>query len=369
MIRNLLIASVLFTAVALLALTQPNADGCAAVPRNGEPYIRIAEESALIIWNPAKKVQHFIRRAAFDTKSPDFGFLVPTPNMPETPFKEIEDHTFEQAQSWMRPKIVRQNKLNFTPAFMCCFGAFTMKSPMPGDMAPKSNVKVLHEQKVGGFETAVLEADNTEELSNWLTKNGYSNDPELQSWLAPYVADKWKITAFKILQDPQSGQLATTKAVRMSFKTDKPFFPYREPEQKQKKDENHNGSHDPRLLRVLFVSDVRVEGKRGNNAWHANVPWSDALHDDLRNLLVTNAKLNDEDVPAKIWLTSFEDRASPRPGTDEVWFEPAKDQTPIRPEIIRYDDLWIPADVVILGVLVIVFIFAAIIIWKRRGAA
>ena len=94
-------------------------------------------------------MQHFIRRAAFDTKSPDFGFLVPTPKMPETPFKEVEDHAFEQAQSWMRPRIVRQNKLNFTPAFMCCFGAFTMKAPMPGDMTPKSSVKVLHEQKVG----------------------------------------------------------------------------------------------------------------------------------------------------------------------------------------------------------------------------
>src|SRR5262249_31099362 len=35
------------------------------------------------------------------------------------------------------------------------------------------------------------------------------------------------------------------------------------------------------------------------------------------------------------WLTEFEDRSSPRPGTDEVYFEPAADASPVaRPPII-----------------------------------
>lgn len=35
------------------------------------------------------------------------------------------------------------------------------------------------------------------------------------------------------------------------------------------------------------------------------------------------------------WLTEFEDRSSPRPGTDEVYFEPSADASPVaRPPII-----------------------------------
>lgn len=371
MIRKLVVAAILFSAIVALAISQPSADGCAAIPRKGEPYIRIAEESAIIVWNSTKKLQHFIRRASFDTKSPDFGFLVPTPQMPQTPFDDVEDFAFSAAQSWMTPKIVTQQKLNFAP-LLC--GFFTMSKNVAAgraeDMTPKSSVKVLHEQKVGGFDVKVVEADNTEDLSTWLKEHNYSNDPELQSWLAPYVADKWKITAFKIAQNPESGQLAQTKAVRMSFKTEKPFFPYREPEKKQKNDDKQSSTPDPRLLRVLFVSDVRMAGTRGNGAWHASVPWSDTITEEQRKLFVANTKLKDEDVPAKVWLTSFEDRESPRPGTEEVYFEPAKDQTPIRPEVIRFAEIWIPADIVIF-VVIVVFVFLAVlgVVWKKCRAA
>lgn len=367
MMRHLFIAIVLFAAVALLATSEPSAEGCAAIPRKGEPYIRIAEESAIIVWNSATKVQHFIRRAAFDTKSPDFAFLVPTPKAPITPFDDVEDFAFTTAQSWMTPKIVSQQKLNFAP-LLC--GFFMMSKNVAAgraeDMTPKSSVKVLHEQKVGGFDVKVVEADDTESLSNWLKERGYSNDPELQSWLAPYVANKWTITAFKIAQNPESGQLAQTKAVRMSFATDRPLFPYREPEVKAGKEKNH----DPRLLRVLFVSDVRMEGKRGNDAWHASVPWSDTITDEQRKMLVANTKLKEEDVPAKAWLTSFEDRQTPRPGTEEVYFEPAKDQTPIRPVVTHFSEVWIPADIAIAVVIVLfIVVVAAITIWRKLAAA
>ena len=63
---------------AMFALSLPQADGCASLPPLDGSSIHIAEESAIVVWDPVKKVQHFIRRAAFDTKSPDFGFLVPS---------------------------------------------------------------------------------------------------------------------------------------------------------------------------------------------------------------------------------------------------------------------------------------------------
>ncbi|MSQ96716.1 MAG: DUF2330 domain-containing protein [Gemmataceae bacterium] len=375
MIRLFPFAALVIIGAAMLARSQPDVEGCAAVGRGPGDYIRIAEESAVIVWDPVKKIEHFIRRAAFDTKSPDFGFLVPTPNVP-TLKDDVEDDIFRQMNKWIAPKIVTQSHLTFTP-ILCCF-AGASKAPAIRDMnEPKDSVRVLGEQKVGGFDTAILEADSTEDLANWLKKNGYSNDPELQSWLFPYVANKWKITAFKISQDPKTGGLATTKPVRMSFATDKPFFPYREPEEKKKPDKGEKGDNGhrngPRLLRVFFVSDARMDGKLGTDAkWNASVPWADQLTDAQRRQLSSETGVPEDEIPAKTWMTTFEDRASPRPGKEEVYFEPSQDRTPIRPPdvIVHVDGMWIPIDCAAIS-----FIFALLLAWtvvklarKKRAA-
>ena len=370
MCRIMTITMTLVSAFSLLATSQPQADGCAAVPRLNGPSISIAEESAIIVWVPAKKVQHFIRRAAFDTKSPDFGFLVPTPTLPKLPLEEVEDGIFHVMDTWMLPKTVEQTRWKNEPflgMFCCLIGA--TKAPMAADMAKKDGVRVLHEQKVGGFETAVLEADNTEDLGNWLKKNGYSNDPELQSWLVPYVGAKWKITAFKIMQDPKSGQLATTKAVRMTFATERPFFPYREPEGKKVDKDGlplKEKERDRRMLRVLFVSGARMEGMLGAKAWHASVKWSDQLTDAQRKQVAADTGVPEADIPDKAWLTTFEDSASPRPGSEEVYFDLAKDQTPIvPPPFIKYNDIWIPIDCT-LFVAVVLLIVIVVLARKTR---
>src|SRR4051812_8458581 len=106
MMRILSVAVLLFFVAWLLTCTQPDAEGCASVGRPMDS-IRIAEESALIVWDPVKKIEHFIRRAAFDTKSADFGFLVPTPSQPI--LAEVSDRIFREMDTWILPKIVEQN--------------------------------------------------------------------------------------------------------------------------------------------------------------------------------------------------------------------------------------------------------------------
>lgn len=356
----LLIGIPLFAATIFLS-SQRDAEGCAAVPRLDRPgdTIRIAEESAIIVWDPVKKIQHFIRSAAFDTPSPDFGFLVPTPGPDIPKLKELEESLFSTAASWMQPRVVTQSQLKFEP-FLC--GLMLMKSAAPGSRAgdvksAPDNLKVLAEQKVGGFETAIIEADNTKAMADWLKEKGYSNDPELQSWLFPYVAAKWRITAFKIMQDPKTGALAKTKPVRMSFATDKPFFPYREPEGKEKKEakETKDGkskASDARLLRVFFISDTRMDGQLGAAAWHANVKWTDALTEEQRTRFAKESQIPDGEIPANAWMTTFEDHASPRPGKDEVYFVPAQDRTPIRPpDIVHIVYTHVPIDLIAIGII------------------
>ena len=194
------------------------------------------------------------------------------------------------------------------------------------------------------------------------------------------------------MQDPKTGQLATTKPVRMSFKTDRPFFPYREPEGKPEKanaenkrldekgdmprlwhiDEKGNKQwNDARTLRVFFVSDTRMDGKLGNAAWHARVPWSNELTDEQRKQLVKETGVPDDELPAKAWLTTFEDRASPRPGKEEVYFDPALVRTPIvPPPFIHYNEVWIPIDCVLfVGIFVVLgIIMIAARIMRKKAA-
>src|SRR5204863_6434207 len=104
-----------------------------------------------------------------------------------------------------------------------------------GTLAEPASVRVLEEKMVAGFSAKVLEADTTDVLVQWLKENGYAYSPEVAAWAKPYVEQKWKITALKVAKkkDVSKDKYVTASALRMSFKTDRPLFPYREPDPTQ----------------------------------------------------------------------------------------------------------------------------------------
>jgi len=361
MARLQIVAFALLTVFATLSSQPPAAQGCAAVWSKGSNGVLIAEEGAIILWDAGQKMQHFIRWARFDATAPDFGFLVPTPSQPE--LAEVAEGIFSTMEQWIAPKAVARSEWNFAP-LLCAFTVATMSEKLDDAKAPP-NVRVLHTQRVGGFDAVVLEADDAEKLRQWLDKNGYIARPELTSWLGPYLAEKWKITAFKIAHDPKSGGPAKTSPVRMSFRTDRPFFPYREPEETKEPDAPYRGM---RLLRVFFVCDQRMKASLGNDTWPARVPWSNTLDDPQRAELAKAVGLDPASLPTSARLTVFEDASSPRAGKEEVYFEPSTDQSIVEPpprEVIS-GTIWIPIDVVVVGVLVIgVLIF----ILRRKTVA
>src|SRR5437016_5091513 len=99
---TLLVFPVLLAAAMCLTLPSEG-DGCAAPHRPGD-YVHVAEESAVIVWDAPAKVQHFIRRATFDTKAKDFGFLVPTPTQPA--LADVDDAVFSFLEEAISPRIV-----------------------------------------------------------------------------------------------------------------------------------------------------------------------------------------------------------------------------------------------------------------------
>jgi hypothetical protein len=358
----LLIALALLAALA--ALPSP-ATGCAPAPRPGES-VSTADESALIVWDEATKTEHFVRRASFTSTGYDFGFLVPTPTRPHLDL--ADDAVFDDLSSLTAAKYEYRTEVvevNEAFAFGCAGGA--AKSAGEARLADKSvappvgGVSVLEQKKLGDYDATVLKfrrgtadtpATGAAELTRWLSKHGYEASAAIQAWLERYVQDEWCITAFKIGAKPTDDPHAVPNArrdvrarpVRMSFQAERPFYPYREPAAAP--DAPNPGG--PRLLRVFVASSARVEGTLGDGSkpWPGATAWAKPVEaskwEGVFKLtgLTEDARSGDSVFAAPkpaagYWLTEFEDRSSPRPGTDEVYFGPSADASAVeRPPII-----------------------------------
>jgi len=334
--------------------------GCGGAYRAGE-RVDVADETALIIWNEAAKTEHFIRRATFVGSAYDFGFLVPTPNKPHLESADVE--LFTALGTITKPKIEYREE---TRVNLACGGA-ALGEKSAGYAMP-AGVVVLEQKLVGGMDATVLGfrregkqdlKQAAAELLAWLNRNQYAIRPDLDEWLIPYIRDNWVITAFKIAGQPLSETSVAPKgtgknetptsqniglkssAVRMSFQTDRPFFPYREPADQR----DVQAGKLPRLLRVFIAAKQRMAGKLGDGttSWPGQTVWAEALKDEERLDLLKRTNAPVGTAPGGWWLTEFEDRSTPRPGTDEVYFEPSADRSVVArtPEIItNYRDPW-----------------------------
>ncbi len=384
---------------ALLAISPPQrATGCAVAPHMGES-VQIADESAIIIWDAATKTQTFIRRAAFTTAARDFGFLVPTPEKPE--LAEAGDEAFTALQGLTAPRVITRSAPAGGGGCGCAGSAPKMAAGV-ADMA-QASVEVLDTKRVAGYDAAVLQANDAAALTVWLKDHGYESSPALTGWAEPYVKAKWKITAFKVARDDAPAKEGTAKsrptslsltAVRMTFHTEHPFFPYREPSSPappppappvRREDGKvlpplgYTGiPPTPRLLRVYFLSESRVKGTFGEAGKdgsspasapvaNARVVWSNKLPDANRESILGQLKLPKETPPASWWLTEFEDHSSPRPGSDDVYFAVDDNQAPVeRPPIIQYVSANVSGGVMCFALAV--YVFLPRLLRRRRRA-
>ena len=332
---------------ALLAAIPTPVSACGIAGPDGS-RIEITAEAALIVWDEANKTEHFIRRASFESSSYDFGFLVPTPSLPE--IAESDDAVFDRLTEITKPRIEYRSRT----ASIGCAGA----KYAAGESAGKQDgVMVLQQGRVGDHDLVSIKFDpkagNEEQgsraLADWLVRFGYGFGTTLKDWVEPYVKNEWVITAFRIAGEPSEGTKPAigatarrsgprssesnhlrAKPVRLSFKTDRPFYPYREPADKHDPSEKHQ----PRMLKVFFAADKRYSASL---PFPGRTMWADKLQDAEWADVIAKAKLPANAGPNEWFLTEFEDRSSPRPGTDEVYFSPSPDQSTVaRPPYIYY---------------------------------
>ena len=345
------------------------ASACAGVAgRKGN--VRVVDESAVIVWDAATHQERFIRRATFNTASKNFGFLVPTPSVPT--LTEADDSVFRSFESVIQPKVIEQKQSVFTPSSLLFPTLITLSGSRNAgaNARDEKRVQVMEMQHVAGYDAVVLSADNADALQKWLQSHGYVAHPALLAWLTPYIQAHWKITAFKISKYHSGDGYTASSAVSMAFKTDRPFFPYREPA--NQRIPGHYAAS--RSLRIFFLSAARAAGKLGDSAlpasWPGSTVFASPITDAQRADLNKTLSLSAHPSAAHLWLTTFEDLSSPRPGTDEVYFAPAPQQTPVTPPPVivkSIERIYVPMEPLLLaaGTGVFFFTFKR---QRRRGA-
>ena len=238
--------------VGLLGGLPPRAAACGAVAPSGS-YVRLAAEKTIVIWDAAKKTEHFLRRPVFEGDPKDFGFLVPTPVVPEV--AKVDAHVFAEMAALVP-----------APA--------TATAGMVGGGAGGGGGAVVVAQTVrlGDFELVTLRAGDARALVDWLGAHGYASRPSLEMWARRYVVRGWVLNAMRYAPEGGAARARTIEApaVRLSFATETPFYPYTEappdPREEQAFLARNKGAPKTRPLDLWVISAGEVEAREGQIA-------------------------------------------------------------------------------------------------------
>lgn len=293
-----------FPAIAVLLALNAAAAACCAIT-TGRGSVVNADQTVIMLWDQARQTQHFIRQANFKTDAADVGFIVPSPARPV--LSESGNEAFPRLEEITAPVILSGG------------GGFFLSCSAAGPPVPQSSVRVIEEKRVAGFDATVLTARSGSDLVAWLKAHGYSYSPEVAEWAAPYLGGDWHFTALKVAKDGsgQSSQDIKAAALRITFRTDRPLFPYREPESATAAGKL---GAPARLLRIYFIAEARYRGQiAGGQPWSGKAVWSGDITRHRESLL-KELRLPAASGPSQWWLTEFEDHWPYARAAGDVYF-------------------------------------------------
>lgn len=298
--------AILFAAILFVHGLSENLAACCAVTRQAGSVVN-ADQTVIMLWDAAQQRQHFIRQASFKTDAADVGFIVPTPSRPE--LAESGNAAF--------PRLAE-----ITAPVMKPGGGFPIScAAMPTVASYGRSVRVIEEKRVAGFDATVLTAESGADLTEWLKDHGYAFSPQVAEWAQPYLGGGWHFTALKVAK-AGGAQDIKAAALRLSFQTDRPLFPYREPESAASAAKL--GTAD-RLLRIYFIAEARYRAEVAGKEWSGKAVWSNDIT-CARPALLADLKLPASTGPSKWWLTEFEDRWPYAKAAGDVYFSRDSDQ-------------------------------------------
>jgi hypothetical protein len=306
------------------ALWAPSAYPCAIAFAPGE-YAHVASEDAIIRWDETTHVEQFIRSAKFRTDAKSFAFLVPTPTRPT--IDEVAGHVFDDLASVMTQETegVANDRWPSWDDWRHWRGSF---EEMIGGAPP---IAVFSSGSVGGLDTVVLQASSADAVAAWLGEHGFALRPALRDWLDVYIAKGWSIAAFRYPGPSTAGGTGAvvdsvrSAAIRISFKTEEPVYPYREPDDV--------AAHPDRLLRLFLVTRqpaAALLGGQEGAPWAAERVFAKAVQEGAFPLGIPSRDANDH-----LWLTEFLDPTTQRPPID-VTFRTSPSLREVVPMQIRH---------------------------------
>lgn len=261
---------------------------CMSASANGT-YVKFGGQQNLIIWDENANVEHFIRKPEFQTDGKDFGFIAPTPSVPQ--IAAADEMAFKTLES-LNPKPA--------PRFGGGGGGF--------GGGGGTTVEVVQTVDVGQYQAVTLAAQEAGAAAKWLKDNGYDSSPAIEKWIRFYVEKSWYLTAFKY-QNPNA---KPTTAIRMSFRAERPFNPYYVPEGTEKT----AGSS----LRLYFVALGKYQATIGENTrWKAPL-WHAKLSERAASVLAKQVGLRISDIPARATVTAYQDPTFPNNVKEDLYF-------------------------------------------------
>lgn len=291
----------------MAGLTAHACYGCAAVTVAMGSVVN-ADQTVIMLWDKERKMQHFIRQADFRTDAPDVGFVVPSPSRPQ--LEESGEEAFDSLKSITAPRIRG--------------GGFSIGcAATPSAAIAQDPVRVVERKRVAGYDATVLTARSGKDLVDWLAKNDYPYSPAMAEWASPYLGGDWHFTVLKLSKGLSSHEKIAASALRISFPTERPLFPYREPDASEAKEKLNVSA---RLLRIYFIADARYRGVMdGGGKWSGKAVWSDEISQH-RDKLLRELKLPSNALPGTWWLTEFEDSWPYEKAAGDVYFVPDRNQ-------------------------------------------
>lgn len=276
---------------------------------------RLGLERTLIVWDSATRMQHFVRELRFAHAAGAFGFVVPTPSRPsvhsvdKSPFDALEkSHGSRLLSQWVTLGSISG------VGYGAGLGAGRGAKPPP--------VQVVETKRVGDFTAFILTATDKGALGAWLDKHGFKSSEAGRDWMERYVRLGFHFVALRYDGTPNADEEMTSRTLRISFESELPYYPYREPadapEQKN------------RELSLWVVSDALVvpyAGVTHQAEWRLRRPFSEGERylPAVGELEESLGKELSGLLPRSRFVQTFGDFKTKRHGWEDVVFVPLSD--------------------------------------------
>ena len=198
-------------AAVFLALT-PRANACGGMFCDRTQPVEQAAERIVFAWAEDDECPDGLVtvevQIAYTGDADDFAWVVPVPDVPE--LFASNDALFMALANPTVPYFLLQSE-SFGMCGGCACGAQASLNAADGGYGGDTGmngVEVVASDRVGPYETVVLEATGASFLLDWLEEQDFAVPSDIEPVLAPYIADHQYFVALKLASDKDAGDIA-----------------------------------------------------------------------------------------------------------------------------------------------------------------